>query len=84
MPTPHPSQVLATFASQLQLGDVPLEVILRAEDLLVDWFGSAIAGKGARPVEAITQFAQQMGGFNKTHRGPAQILINRSSSSPMH
>ena len=82
MPTPHPSQVLATFASQLQLGDVPLEVILRAEDLLVDWFGSAIAGKGARPVEAITQFAQQMGGFNKTHRGPAQILINRSSSSP--
>ncbi len=78
----HPSKDLATFASQLRIDDIPKEVIDRSEDLLVDWFGSAIAGKGARPVETITNFAQNMGGFNATNPGSAEILITRSSSSP--
>ena len=78
----HPSQELANFASQLSIGDIPKEVIDRSEDLLVDWFGSAIAGKGSRPVEIITQFAQSMGGFNLSNPGTAEILISRSSSSP--
>jgi 2-methylcitrate dehydratase PrpD len=82
MPIPHSSKALATFASQLKIGDIPNEVLNRAEDLLVDWFGSAIAGKGSRPVETITQFAQSMGGFNNTHPGSAEILIHRTSSSP--
>lgn len=82
MPTPHYSKELASFASQLQIDDVPQEVIYRAEDLLVDWFGSAIAGKGARPVEVIMQFAQQMGGFSGAHAGPSELLLPRSSSSP--
>lgn len=82
MTIPNPSKALATFASQLKIGDIPNEVLYRAEDLLVDWFGSAIAGKGSRPVEAITQFAQSMGGFNNTHPGSAEILIHRTSSSP--
>jgi 2-methylcitrate dehydratase PrpD len=47
-----------------------------------DWFGSAIAGKGSRPVETITQFAQQMGGFDASHNGPSEILISRKTSSP--
>jgi 2-methylcitrate dehydratase PrpD len=63
MTTPHLSRALATFAAELKIGDIPEEVIARTEDLLVDWFGSAIAGKGSRPVETITQFAQNMGGF---------------------
>lgn len=78
----HPSQELANFASQLSISDVPKEVIDRSEDLLVDWFGSAIAGKGSRPVEIMTQFAQSMGGFNAANPGPAEILITRTSSSP--
>jgi 2-methylcitrate dehydratase PrpD len=78
----HPSKDLATFASQLRIDDIPKEVLDRSEDLLVDWFGSAIAGKGARPVETITSFAQNMGGFNATNPGSAEILITRSSSSP--
>ena len=82
MPTSHLSKELATFASQLTIEDVPKAVIDRAEDLLVDWFGSAIAGKGARPVEIMTQFAQQMGGFSTNHLGSAEILIHRTSSSP--
>ena len=82
MTTQHLSQELASFASQLQAKDIPAEVMSRAEDLLVDWFGSAIAGKGSRPVEIITQFAQDMGGFTATHTGPSEILITRKNSSP--
>ena len=82
MTTPHLSRELATFASQLKIADIPEDVIARTEDLLVDWFGSAIAGKGSRPVETITQFAQSMGGFNASNVGSAEILINRTSSSP--
>ncbi len=74
----HYSKVLADFAATLKPSDVPQDVMRRGEDLLVDWFGSAVAGKGAAPVEAITQFVQQMGPSN----GPAEILIHRSSSSP--
>ena len=82
MTTPHLSKALATFACELKISDIPQEVIARTEDLLVDWFGSAIAGKGSRPVETITQFAQNMGGFNATNPGSAEILINRTNSSP--
>jgi 2-methylcitrate dehydratase PrpD len=82
MSNAHLSQELASFASTLQAKDIPADVMSRAEDLLVDWFGSAIAGKGSRPVETITQFAQKMGGFDATHSGPSEILISRTTSSP--
>ena len=82
MTTPHLSKALATFAAELKISDIPPEVIARTEDLLVDWFGSAIAGKGSRPVETMTQFAQNMGGFNTANPGSAEILISRKSSSP--
>ena len=82
MTTEHFSRELAAFAANLKISDIPNDVIARAEDLLVDWFGSAIAGKGSRPVETITQFAQQMGGFDASHNGPSEILISRKTSSP--
>jgi 2-methylcitrate dehydratase PrpD len=44
----------------------------------VDWFGSAVAGKGATPVEILTRFVEQMGPSS----GPSEILVHRSSSSP--
>ncbi|MEI6182294.1 MAG: MmgE/PrpD family protein [Polynucleobacter sp.] len=78
----HLSLELASFAANLKASDIPNDVMSRAEDLLVDWFGSAIAGKGSRPVETITQFAQNMGGFDSKHAGPSEILISRKSSSP--
>ena len=82
MTTKDLSRELASFAANLKATDIPSDVINRAEDLLVDWFGSAIAGKGSRPVELITQFAQNMGGFDTTHAGPAEVLVSRKSSSP--
>ena len=45
----HPSRSLAHFAATLRFDDIPAPVLRRAEDLFLDWFGSALAGKGARP-----------------------------------
>ena len=50
----HLSLELASFAANLKATDIPDDVMNRAEDLLVDWFGSAIAGKGSRPVELLS------------------------------
>ena len=72
-----PSAQLAAFAAGLRFEDIPAPVLRKAEDLLVDWFGSALAGKGARPVETITRFAASMGPAD----GAAEVLINRSRSS---
>ena len=76
MPT-NPSQTLATFAAELQFDDIPDAVLRRTEDLFLDWFGSALAGKGARPVEAIERFARQMGPAD----GAAEVLISRRHTS---
>ncbi len=72
-----PSSQLATFAAGLRFEDIPVSVVRKTEDLLVDWFGSAIAGKGSRPVETITRFAASMGPTS----GAAEVLINKSHTS---
>ena len=80
---PHYSAELARFASQLQFEDIPKDVISRAEDLLVDWFASTVGGKGSKPVEIITQFAQSMGPVSQPAiAGSAEIIASRSLSSP--
>ncbi len=75
----HPSTVLARFAAGLQYEQIPDAVLRRTEDLLLDWFGSALAGKGMRPIEIIGRFAQQMG----TTDGPSEILPSRTRSTPL-
>ncbi len=77
--TDHPSQTLAAFAANLRFDDIPEPVIRRAEDLLLDWFGSALAGKGARPVQTIEWFAQQMGPAT----GASEVLISRRVTTPL-
>ncbi len=78
-----PTAQLATFAAQLRFADIPTPVVRKTEDLLVDWFGSALAGKGARPVETIARFAASMGpAYAVDHPGAAEVLINRSFTSP--
>lgn len=76
--SPHPSTTLAEFAANLRFDDIPQPVIQRAEDLFLDWFGSALAGKGARPVEAIESFAEAMGQVD----GVSEVLISRRRTSP--
>ena len=72
-----PSAQLATFAADLRFDAIVAPVVRKTEDLLVDWFGSAIAGKGARPVETITRFAASMG----PAAGACEVLINRRQTS---
>lgn len=73
-----PSATLATFASQLQFTDIPDAVVRKTEDLLVDWFGSAVAGFGSRPVQSIARFALAMGPAD----GPSEVINERRRSSP--
>jgi 2-methylcitrate dehydratase PrpD len=82
--TAFPSQVLAQYAANLQFSDIPTRVIRKTEDLLVDWVGSALAGKGARAVESVAKFTAQMTPVqNQAYPGSAEILIYRTYSSPM-
>jgi 2-methylcitrate dehydratase PrpD len=75
----HPSQELATFAAKLRFEDIPAPVMRRAEDLFLDWFGSALAGKTGRPVQVIESFARQMG----PQDGPCEVLISRRRTTPL-
>lgn len=73
-----PSATLAQFAAQLRFDDIPTPVVHKTEDLLVDWFGSVVAGHGSRPVEAITRFALATG----PEYGPSEVVNARRGSSP--
>lgn len=75
----HPSKILAQFAAKLRFEDIPEPVVRRAEDLLLDWFGSTLAGKHGRPVQAIEWFAKQMGPAT----GASEVLISRRQTSPL-
>ena len=74
-----PTQALAHFAATLSFDAIPHAVVRRAEDLFLDWFASALAGKASRPVESIARFAVSMG----PAQGPSEILIHRRGSSPL-
>ena len=52
-------------------------VIREAGDLLVDWFGLALAGRGSRPVESVAHFADGMGPLD----GQSEALINCGHTS---
>ena len=74
------SAVLSAFAANLRFANIPDSVSQRTEDLFLDWFGSALAGKGARPVEAIECFANQMA---RGATGRSEVLINRRFTTPL-
>ncbi|MFZ5557094.1 MAG: MmgE/PrpD family protein [Pseudomonadota bacterium] len=69
---------LAEFCAGLQYADLPAEAVLRTRELFLDWLGSALAGRGARPVTALEAFADTMGPAD----GPAEILVSRQRTSP--
>jgi 2-methylcitrate dehydratase PrpD len=74
-----PTRLLAEFAANLRFEAIPDAVVRRSEDLFLDWFASALAGKGARPVESIARFIETMG----PNDGPSEVLIHRRGSSPL-
>ena len=74
----HPGAELAAFAAQLRFEAIPAEVIRKTEDLLVDWFASAVAGHGSRPVTSIARFAIAMGAPD----GPCEVIVSGERTSP--
>lgn len=74
----QPTRVLAEFLAAIKYETLPAAVVARAEDLFLDWFASALAGKGARPVRVLEQFAAHMG----PSEGPCEILASRRRTSP--
>ena len=73
------SAILSQFLAELQIGDLPKEVVARTEEAFLDWFASALAGRGTRPVRILEQFAATMGPAG----GPSQILVSRKRTSPI-
>lgn len=74
----NPNADLAAFAAGLRFEHIPAPVVRKTEELLVDWFASAVAGKGARPVESIARFAEAMG----AGEGASEVIASRRRSSP--
>jgi 2-methylcitrate dehydratase PrpD len=77
---PSPTALLAEFAANLEFDDIPGPTIRRTEELFLDWFGSALAGKGGAPVEAMERFARMMG---PEHGGKSEVLISRRMTTPL-
>lgn len=74
-----PTRTLAEFVAGLSYADIPTPVIASTKDLFVDWLGSALAGRGARPVQALEKFATQMGPSD----GPCENLPSATTTSAL-
>lgn len=73
------SAALAAFVSGLTFEDIPEQVVDRAVDLFVDWVGSCLAGKGARPLQILDEIAWSMGPAD----GESEVLATRRRTSPL-
>lgn len=71
------TRTLCEFLSGIRYEDVPRAVVLRTEDLFLDWFASALAGRTGRPVRTVEAFATLMG----PHHGKAELLTSRQRTS---
>lgn len=71
------TQALAEFLASLQYSQVPVEVVNRAEDLFLDWLGSALASQGSHPIPLFEHYAQLMGPAD----GPAKIIVSGRGTS---
>lgn len=73
-----PTAELCRFVARLALPDVPPRVVEFTKGLLIDWLGSACAGKGSHQAEMIEAFAHAMG----PSEGPSTIIPSRRKTSP--
>lgn len=73
------TRALAEFVASLRYEDIPPAVVAGTKNLFVDWFGSALAGKGARPVVALQDFTAAMG----PQTGPCEIIPTSGRTSPL-
>jgi 2-methylcitrate dehydratase PrpD len=72
------SQSLASFIVKTRFEDLPEDVIDFTKICILDWFGSAIAGKDKHPIKIIDDMVKEMGGI------PQSTLITGGKSSVTH
>jgi 2-methylcitrate dehydratase PrpD len=72
------TQVLSEFLVSIRYEALPDHVVARTEELFLDWLASALAGRNARPILAMEQFANLMG----PSHGASEILTTRRRTSP--
>lgn len=73
-----PTRTLSEFIAGIRYRDLPADVVTYTKELFVDWLGSCLAGKGARPVRGLQLFAERMG----PRDGPSEVLVDRRGTSP--
>ncbi|HEX3171811.1 MAG TPA: MmgE/PrpD family protein, partial [Burkholderiales bacterium] len=73
------TRTLCEFLSAIRFEQIPAPVIARTEELFLDWFASALAGKDARPTRVMEKFAETMG----PRDGDSEILVSRKKTSPI-
>lgn len=74
----NPTAALCAFVAAVALPNVPPRVIEFTKGLMIDWLGSAYAGKGSQQAEMIEAFARAMGPAD----GPSTIIPSRRRTSP--
>lgn len=74
----NPTTTLSEFLASVRYESLPEAVVARTEELFLDWLASALAGRGARPIAALEQFAALMG----PAQGPSELLTTRRRTSP--
>lgn len=59
------SRALATYSLETTYEKLPHDVIQFTKRCLLDYFGSAIAGRRERPIRMIAQYSEEMGGYEQ-------------------
>ncbi|MBN8199853.1 MmgE/PrpD family protein [Bacillus sp. NTK034] len=56
------TRMLAEYASNVRFEDLPDEVVEYTKLCILDWYGSALAGKDEKPILSILELTQEWGG----------------------
>ena len=81
------SKKLAEYVCKTNFEDLPLDVVEFTKICILDWYGSAVAGKDEKPIQAIKELVEEWGGHEqaslvtggKSSIGNA-VLVNAASS----
>jgi 2-methylcitrate dehydratase PrpD len=81
------SKVLAEYVYHTRFEDLPEEVVEFTKLCILDWYGSAVAGKNEKPILAIKELIEELGGYEQASLvtgGKSSItnavLVNAASS----
>ncbi|MEH7121704.1 MmgE/PrpD family protein [Bacillus sp. JJ1503] len=81
------TKTLAEYATKLKYEDLPSEVVEFTKLCILDWYGSALAGKDEKPIQSIKELIEEWGGHEQATLitgGKSSIgnacLVNAASS----